>query len=444
MSTFLIQGGAVLTPTGWLEPGYVVIEGTTIAAVGAGTPPPTLVVDERLNAAHSAILPGFINGHTHLSQTFMRGLAGGRPLLRWLKELIWPLQAALSPEELHLAALLGLVENLRCGATEVVDHHKITTTPAHTDAVLAAAQTVGLRLTLARAWVDRGANAEAPAAILADLERLYAAVSHQPSAVSGQPSARDRQPMVTIANGPLATWRCSAETLHATQALARRYGAPTHIHVAETQDEVALSRQETGLPPVAWLDSLSLLAPDTQIVHAVWVNEEEQALLAARGALVVHCPVSNAVLGSGIAPVAALHRQGVALRLGTDGPASNDTQDILETAKSALQLARAATLDPTALTPATVLALATGGRTLAPGVPADLIVVNLNHPRAAPVYDVTSALMLSCHGSDVETVFVNGRCLLREGRLLVLDEAALLAECRTAIRGLRQRAGLTV
>lgn len=428
MNTLLIRDGAVLGPDGWLEPGYVMVEGAMIAAVGAGTPPPDLTADEMLAARHRAVLPGFINGHTHLSQTFMRGLAGGRPLLRWLKELIWPLQAALSPEELRLAALLGLVENLRCGATGVVDHHKITTTPAHTDAVLEAARAVGLRFTLARAWVDRGTNAEAPADILADLERLWATVGVQP--------------LLTVANGPLATWRCSAETLRATQALARRYGAPTHIHVAETQDEVAMSRQETGLPPVAWLDQLGLLASDTQIVHAVWINEEEQALLAARGATVVHCPVSNAVLGSGIAPVAALHRQGVPLRLGTDGPASNDTQDLLETAKSALQLARAATLDPTALTPVDALALATDGRTLVPGVPADLIVVNLNHPRAAPVHDVTSALTLSCHGSDVETVIVNGRCLLREGRLQVLDEAALLDECRAAIRGLRRRAGI--
>lgn len=434
MNTLLIRDGAVLGPDGWLEPGYVVVEGTTIAAVGAGAPPPDLAAGEVLAARHRAVLPGLINGHTHLSQTFMRGLAGGRPLLRWLKELIWPLQAALSPEELHLAALLGLVENLRCGATEVVDHHKITTTPAHTDAVLEAARTVGVRFTLARAWVDRGTNAEAPESILADLERLYAAVSDRPSAIS-------QQPVVAVANGPLATWRCSAETLRATQALARRYGAPTHLHVAETQDEVTMSRQETGQPPIAWLDSIGLLAPDTQIVHAVWVDEAEQALLAARGATVVHCPVSNAVLGSGIAPVAALRRRGVALRLGTDGPASNDTQDLLETLKTALQLARATTLDPTALTPADALALATGGRTLAPGTPADLIVVNLNHPRAAPVHDVTSALTLSCHGSDVETVIVGGRCLLREGRLQVLDEAALLDECRAAVRGLRQRAG---
>lgn len=427
---YLIRDGAVLTPAGWLNPGYVQVEGDRIIAVGAGAPPPTLTAEETLSARGKAVLPGLINGHTHLSQTFMRGLAGGRPLLPWLKERIWPLQAAMTPEELHLATLLGLVENLRCGATTVVNHHKIARTPAHTDAVLAAAQTLGLRVTLARAWADLGPGAESPVSILEDLERLFAACNLPPAS------------FILAASGPVALWRCSAETLRAAGALARRYDAVTHAHVAETQEEVQMSLEMHGLRPIAWLEHLEVLGADTQIVHAVWVDETEQDLLAARNATVVHCPVSNMVLGSGIAPIPALLRRGIKVRLGTDGPASNDTQDLFETLKAALLLARVSALDPTALAPAQALPLATGGRTLHPGTPADLIIVNLDHARAQPLHDLDSALALSTHGSDVETVLVGGRLLLREGRVLALDERALLEACRDATRSLRRRAGL--
>lgn len=445
MSSILIRDGSVLAAGSWLEPGYVWIVGESVQAVGSSEPPPDVMAqaETTLSARHMAVLPGLVNAHTHLSQTFMRGLAGGRPLLRWLKELIWPLQAAMSVEETRLAAMLGLVENLRCGATHVVDHHKITTTPAHTDAVLDAARAVGVRLTLARAWADRGANAEAPQSILDDLERLFALTADRRPLTADDSAARILHPATCqIASGPLTPWRCSAETLHKTHALVQRHGGATHIHVSETRDEVDMTLKETGLRPVAWLDALGVLGPDTQIVHAVWVDEAEIELLARRGALVVHCPVSNAVLGSGVAPIRALRAQGVNLQLGTDGPASNDTQDLFETIKWAVGLARVSALDPTALSPADALRMATGSQALAPGAPADVILVDLDHSRAMPLHDVDSALVLCSHGGDVDTVIVGGRLLMQDKRVLVVDEAALLDECRAFVRSLRARAGV--
>lgn len=429
--TIIIHDGAVLTATGWLDPGYVVIAGDAVESVGAGTPPADRLRQAHtvIDARHMAVLPGLVNGHTHLSQTFMRGLAAGRPLLAWLKELIWPLQQAMTPEILHLAALLGLVENLRCGATHVVNHHKVTGTAAHTDAVSRAAETVRLRLTIARSWADRGAYAETPDFILADLERLF--------------HAWNGHSHISIANGPLVPWRCSGDMLRRTHELAQRYDAPTHIHVAETQSEVQMTLDETGLRPIEWLDSLGVLDAGAQIVHSVWVSPQEIELMAERGALVVHCPVSNTVLGSGIAPLADLRRAGLRLRLGTDGPASNDTQDIFETLKQALCLTRVATLDPEALSPEAALMLALDGRTLAAGVPADVTLVNLNHARAMPIHDVPATLALATHGSDVDTVIVGGEVLMRAGRVLALDEDALLCECRAAAQKLRQLAGLS-
>jgi 5-methylthioadenosine/S-adenosylhomocysteine deaminase len=430
MGSILIKDGAVRAVEGWLDPGYVWVVGEQIESVEAGDPPPYLLAEaqEVISAPHCAVLPGLVNAHTHLSQTFMRGLAGGRPLLPWLKELIWPLQAALTPDDLGLASLLGLVENLRCGVTELCDHHKVVTTPAHTDAVCSAAKTIGLRVTLARSWADRGVNAESPDAIMTDLQRLFR-----------EQHDSDR---LMIANGPIALWRCSAEMLRRTHDLTQEFGSFTHTHVSENQDEVQISLEETGKRPIEWLSSIGVLDPDTQVVHAVWVNDEEIDQLADSGALVVHCPVSNAVLGSGIAPVADFVDHHISMRLGTDGPASNDTQDIWETLKAAICFTRGRTLDATALSPAASLGLALRSNALKPSSQADLIVVNLNRASAMPVHDIDSALALSTNASHVDTVIVGGKLLMRDREVLMLDEAALLDECRHAVGLLRQRAGI--
>jgi len=432
MTTILITNGAILSATGWIPCGYLWIEEGRIGALGADDPPRELLsrADQILNAHLCAVLPGFTNAHTHFSQTFMRGLAGGRPLLEWLKNLIWPLQNALSPEDMRLAAMLGLVENLRSGVTHVVDHHKVAATPAHTDAVLQSAQQVGLRLTLARSWVDMGTNAESPASILFDLESLFTTWH------------TSTQNSVQISNGPLVPWRCSEDTLQKTHTLAQKHRAATHIHVSETEAEVQFTLNATGLRPVAWLDSLGILGPHSQIVHAVWLDEAELDLLADRQAPIVHCPLSNAVLGSGIAPLRQIHQRQIPISLGSDGPASNDTQDIFECMKWALGLSRASNGDPTCLSPGQVLRMATNGRTLQIGAPADVILVDLNHTRAMPVHDLDSALVLCCHSSDVDTVIVGGEILMQQKQILNIDEAVLLAECRAAANILRKKAGI--
>jgi len=426
----LIHNAAVLENGHWLKPAWLGISGDRISALAPGKPPEALRIQcpRVIDAAGMAALPGLTNAHTHLSQTFMRGLSGGRPLLPWLQELIWPLQGAFSVEDMRLAALLGLVENLRCGATQVIDNHKITASMEHTDAVLEAAQQVGLGFTLARAWSDLGKNPEPAQAVLADLERLFA--------------AWNGHPFIRIANGPLALWRCSEQLLQRTHALAVQHGSFTHVHTAESSQEVQLSVDAYRLRPVEWLDRIGVLDTNTQLVHGVWLEEQELDRIAASGAAVVHCPVSNAVLGSGTAPVGAMLSRGIRVLLGTDGPASNDTQDTWETLKFAVSLARIVGLDPTLLPPDQALALALAGRTLQQGAPADLILVNTAHSRVSPVHDLTSALVLGTHGSDVDTVIRGGNILMQHGKILILDEEALLAQCSEAVIKLRKKAGI--
>jgi 5-methylthioadenosine/S-adenosylhomocysteine deaminase len=432
MKKILIHNGNFYQPEKWLTPGFLSIQGGVISAVQPGEPDQEafLQAEQVIDANGMAILPGLVNGHSHFSQSFMRGLAGGRPLLQWLKELIWPLQSAFSKEEMYLASLLGLAENVRGGVTYVVDHHKITHTPEHTLAVKKAAEEIGLRCTIARAWSDRGNNPESGDAILDELEGWYG---------MQQPDSK-----VTFASGPLTPWRASGELIQKTHAQALRYGSFSHIHVSETLAEVEMTVEETGVRPVTWLDQLGILDEHVHIVHAVWVDEAEIELLKERNALVVHCPVSNAVLGSGIAPVGKMLARGVRMRMGTDGSASNDTQDCIENAKMAICLARAGHQDAANLTNDQALSMLIADRTIAVGDDADLTMIKLDTLRSAPVHDLTSAVTLCAHAEDVDTVIVAGKILMQNGRLTTIDEEILIKECNSAIKILKKRAGIDI
>ncbi len=421
------------------SPGWALVRHNKVAAVGAGQPPadveapPARVID----AAYMAVLPGVVNGHTHLGQTFMRGLGDDKTLIAWLKTVMWPLQMAMTPDDMRLASLLGLVENLRCGATAVVQHHKITNSPAHVDAAAEAAQTVGMRLRLARSWVDMGANAESPEAILADLTRLH---EQWHGAAAGR---------ITVSSGPMVPWRCSDDMMRRTVSLARERDMFTHIHVGESVDEIEMMRQRNGLRHIEWLDSLGLLGPDMQLVHCVQVDDREIDMIAAGGATVVYCPVSNMYLASGAAPVGKMLARGIPVALGTDGSGSHNSQDILETLKIGVLLAKVSSGDATALLPHDALRMITtagarllgGGQTgqLIPGAKADITLVNLNTARAMPVHHPESALVYNANGPDVHTVLVDGQILLDAGVVTMLDEEALLAEARQAAAALFKR-----
>ncbi|MCA9930371.1 MAG: amidohydrolase [Anaerolineales bacterium] len=445
MSKILIQNGTILTMDAhdtMHERGWVWLEAERITAVGGGAAPERLLsqAERVIDATHMAVLPGLVNAHTHLSQTFMRGLGDDKPLLQWLKEIMWPLQAAFTPDDMRLASLLGLVENVRCGVTAVTQHHKLPAAEM-SDVTLAAAQAVGLRFQLTRGWVDLGGAAEAPDDIGAEMNRLF-------ERWHGEENGR-----LSISFGPMAPWRCSDDSMRRFVARARAWGVPTHIHVAEAQDEIEMLQARTGYRHIEWLHALDALGPDVQLVHCVQITEAEQALIAEQKALVIHCPTSNMYLASGIAPVPALLRRGVPVALGTDGSASHNSQDVLETLKTAVLLAKVGSGDSTAMTPMDALRMVTTtgakvmGRDdigqLTPGFKADITLVNLDKAHVMPVHRADSALVYNCNGPDVDTVVVDGRVLLDKGTITMLDEAALLEECRRAARRLLERAGVS-
>ncbi len=446
--TILIENGAVLPmaePFQVLDPGYVAISGDRLVAVGAGQPPDQMrdQAGRIIDAANMAVLPGLVNAHTHLFQTFIRGLADDKTLLPWLAAAIWPVGQAMMAEEAYLAGMLGLVENIRSGATAVIDNQYLHADGMTDDAFCRAARDVGCRYLIARGWADRNYHPvfqETAEQVISAMTALYEAWHN---AADGR---------VRVEFGPLIPWGCSESTMQRTVALARTWGVGTHIHTAETREEVQQSVDATGLRHVHWLDRLGVLGPDVQLVHSVWLDDSEIERVAETGTIVVNCPVSNMYLASGIAPVAKMLKHGITVALATDGPGSNNSQDMLEVLKFTACLQKVGTLDATALLPADVLKMAchNGARAfgqddvgrLEAGLKADMVLVDLDSPRMQPVLSVPSALVYNANGGDVDTVIADGRLLMQDKQVVCVDEPALLEECRQAARRLLKRAGV--
>ena len=225
--------------------------------------------------------------------------------------------------------------------------------------------------------------------------------------------------------------------------------------MAETKTEVEINLEKRGNRHIEWLAALGALGPDLQLVHSVWLDDNEIDLIAEHGAVVVHCPVSNMYLASGVARVPEMRKKGIPVALATDGPGSNNNQDMLEVLKTTALLHKVNTLNAMALLPEDVLWMACRGGaaafgqakiigSLEVGKKADVVLVDLNTPRAMPVHRAPSALVYNASGGDVDTVIVDGRILMRDKRVLCVDEEALLAEARGACERLFERAGVIV
>ncbi len=428
------------------DPGWVHIVDDRIEGVGAGAAPSHVrrSVGRVIDAAGSAVMPGMVNGHTHLFQTFFRGLADDKSLLDWLRDCIWPGAVHLDVRSARLAALVGLVENLRTGATTVIDHQYVHVDEGIDDGVCSAAADVGLRFLLARGWADRNyapGLMESAEVVLDRAERVRARWD-------GHDAGRIR-----IELAPLIPWGCSDDAMRATVARSRSWGAGTHIHCAETAEEVQLSLDERGIRHVPWLDGLGVLGPDTQLAHSVWLDDDELDLIAERGAVVVHCPVSNMYLASGVPRIAEMRARGIPVALASDGPGSNNRQDLFEVLKATVLLQKVHRLDPVVLQPEDVLAMACrdGARaagladeigTLAPGLAADLVVVDLDTVFTAPVHRVPSALVYCASPAQVTHVVVAGRLLLDDGVPTMVDEATLRREAAASAAAVFRRAGI--
>ena len=445
----LFYNGTVLTMDGEnrvLKPGYVLVAGDEIKEVGEWRPDGRL---ERLrascasayDAAGKAILPGLINAHTHLFQTYMRGVSDHYPLAQWLKEIVWPISLVMEPEDFYLAALVGCIENLKSGATYVMDHHYIHTSLENTAGVLRAFVDSGIRGHLARGGSDLAGEPR----LRETEERVFAATDELLDRWEGAASGR-----VRIALGPLNLYGCSRSFLESAARYSRDRGLISHVHVAETSGQIDNTMERFGLRNLELLNEVGLLGERTQVVHGIWLDDGELEAIRDRRASVVHCPVSNMYLASGVARVPKMRRLGINVALGTDGPGSNNGQDNLEVLKFTACLHKVHALDATLLPPMEVLRMATMGGaramgrerdlgSLEPGKKADIVVVDLLKPHISPVHRAASALVYNANGNDVELVMVGGRVVVENGACTLVDEREILLRAQSRVDALRAK-----
>ncbi len=376
----------------------------------------------RVHLPRHALIPGFVNAHTHAAMTLFRGLADDLPLMEWLNDHIWPAEGTwVSSEFVYDGTRLAIAEMLRSGTTCFNDMYFF---PEET----------------ARAAKDAGIRA-AIGLILIDFPTAWAANAEEYLAKGLALHDRYRNdPLITTVFAPHAPYTVSDGPLEKVLTYAEEVDIPIHMHVHETADEIAGSVDQNGERPLARLQRLGLLTPRLLAVHMTQLTGEEIALLARSGCHVVHCPESNLKLASGFCPVARLLQAGVNVALGTDGAASNNDLDMLGELRSAALLAKAVAGDASALPAAQALRMATldGARALGldeitgslePGKAADLVAVDLDTVETRPAYHVHSLLVYSAGRHQITDVWVAGRHLLKERRLTTLDERELLEKC---------------
>lgn len=410
--SLLIQGGDVLRPDGTVERADVYIDDGTIVAVGTDGH----AADRTLDATNGLVIPGLVNGHTHVAMTLLRGVADDKPLDRWLREDIWPVEAAMTPEDVRAGAALGVLEMIKSGTTAFVDMY------FHMEAVADVVETAGLRARLGTGAVTVGKDD--PAAHEEMQRSLEFAQAYNGAAEGRIKTAFMPHSLTTV-----------GETFYREYLpAARETGLPVHLHANETADEVTPLLEAHGTPPLAYAHDIGLLEPGDFIAHGVHLEQDEIDLLAETQTGVVHCPASNMKLASGMAPIQELLDAGVPVALGTDGAASNNTLDLLDEMRDAALLGKLAAGDAGAVPAAAVLEMATRGGAavtglgtgrIEAGAPGDLAVVDLTAPRTAPVTDPVSHLVYAADGRDVRHTVCDGHVLMEDRTVKPFDESAV-------------------
>ncbi|MBQ9026642.1 MAG: amidohydrolase family protein [Methanobrevibacter sp.] len=388
-------------------------------------------VDKIIDASDKILLPGFINTHTHLSMTLFRGLADDLSLDEWLNDNIWPMEANLNGDYCYIGALLGAVELIKSGTTTFSDMY------FYMEDVAKAVEESGIRALLSYGMIDFG-----------DEERRKSEIEENMTLFKNCHDTADGRIKVFL--GPHSPYTASEELLREVRKLADENGIKIHIHVSETQKEIDDVSAEKGLRPFEYLDSIGFLGPDVICAHCVWLSDDEIEIIKKNDVKISHNPCSNMKLASGIAPVSKLLENDICVSIGTDGASSNNNLDLIEELKTASLLQKVSTLDPKVLTSDEALAMGTinGAKALGledeigsikVGKKADLILIDTNNANMVPdSSNLSSNVIYSANGSNVDTTICNGKILMENKKLTTLDEQEIYEKARKAIDELKK------
>ena len=431
VDTMRLVPDRVLTPQGWLIDRAVAVSDGRIVAIQDPGPP------RRGDVAlpGRALLPGTVNSHCHTFQSLLRGLGDDLDFMGWRDRVLYPFSERLDRAGLALGAAFAFAEMLKQGATTCVDFFYVQDDGnENAEAVIAAARAVGIRLVLARAMYDwEGAPKryrETPADAARRVRELIAAHCHDAT--------------VVVQPAPHSPHGASPAMIRAGFEAAEAADTVFHIHVAEGRYEGERTLREHGATPIRHLDRLGVLGPRTVGVHGVWLDDEEIALMGARGAGLAYCPGANMFLGDGITRVPELLRAGVRIGLGTDGGCTNNRLSVLDEMRTCSLLQRVRLLDGAALAAETAFDLGTRSAAellrldagvIAPGRLADLVAIDLGHLSLQPPNDLLKSVVHAMSPQAVTDVWVHGRRVVQQGRLTTVSEEDLVARVAALTRG---------
>lgn len=410
--------------------GHLGIENDRIAFVCKHDEPlPDMPGAEIIDGCGKLAMPGLVNTHNHIPMTLLRSYADDLPLMPWLNDHVWPFEAQMTRDDIRVGAELGMAEMLLGGTTTSADMYWMD------EAVAEAAEHAGIRAVIATSILDGKREA---------FDHDFALLTER--------YGRGQHPRITLMVAPHAVYTCNPETLEYARDTAATHGIGITIHVSETQDEQRMIRERYGKTPVEMLRDLGMLSPRTLVVHAVWVSDSDIEIMREHGVSVAHNPQSNMKLASGIAPFAKMATAGLNVSIGTDGPSSNNDLDMWEEMRSASFMQKVATLDPCVFPAYEVLKMATvnGAHALGlegevgqlrKGMKADVILLDIEKPHLYPQTDMVANLVYCAKAADVDTVFVDGRKVVENRRLLTMDQTALCRETQERFEAIRGRIG---
>ncbi|NPA39826.1 MAG: amidohydrolase [Thermodesulfobacteria bacterium] len=402
-----------------IENGCILIENGKISDIVQNE---ALLSDlEVYDLGEAIVFPALVNAHTHISMSIFRGIAEDLPLMVWLTQYIFPVEAKLKREWVYWGAKLSLIEMIKSGTGIFCDMYIFE------PEVIKATKEAGLRATLGEGLFDFPSPGYGPLEkgfeITEELLRTY-----------------ESDEFINIAVSPHTLYTCSPDTVKKCVDLAKKYEAKLHIHLCENQEELKVVKEKHGKAPIEIMQEINGLGNFLISAHCVKITDEEINLFAEKGVYPVHCPESNLKLGSGIAPIVEMLLKGVKVCLGTDGPASNNDLDMFSEMRTASLVQKGIKEDPAVISAKDVFKMATengaealgfnkSGR-LAKGYNADLAVVDLKNSVLQPIYDPLATLVYSVKAGQISHLMIGGKWIMKDYELLTLNEEEVVQKVK--------------